>query len=98
MCVARDPSPYCVSQATRVETRMLGGGGPTSPRLLPLRRPDHRRFLPLLRLMFIEHQPCRAGPLLRELLAMVGAPVERIDPRPVVAGEMRHHVALIQFV
>ena len=75
-------------------------GPPTSrlPGLLAFDRPRHRRFLPLLRLMLIEHHARGAGAFLGQFLAMVGAPVERVDARPVVAGKMWHHVTLIQLV
>ena len=56
----------------------------TSPRFFTLDRPRHRFFL-LLGLMLIEHQASRAGALFRQLLPVVGAPVERVDTRSIIA-------------
>src|ERR1700722_4270623 len=77
---------------------MTGVSASGSPRFLALDRTRHRGFLSLFRFMFIKHKPGRAGSLFGQFLAMVGTPIERIRPRAIIAGEMRHHVALIKLV
>src|SRR5690606_16099190 len=70
------------------------------PRLPTLFGTGHRRggFRPLLRLVLGEHRLGGAGSLLAQLVPVHGAPVEGLDPRPVVAGEGGHHVAGVELV
>ena len=48
--------------------------------------------------MLVEHQLGRRGALVGQQITIVGAPIKRIGARAIVAGEMRHHVALVKLV
>src|SRR5215472_850864 len=71
------------------------------PRFAAARRAAYRSgFLggALLGFVLVEHRAGGGRALFAEFVAVVGAPVVGVDARAVVAAEMRHHVARIEFV
>src|SRR5262249_47026976 len=68
-----------------------------SPRFAAPRRAGGSRAAPL-GLGFVEHCAGGGAAFLTQFVAVLGAPVVGLGARPVVAAEMRHYVALIQFV